>query len=122
MPGNKGFEFQRDLFSHIPQYLKKAHDPHWALGYHLHATRLIKSGRRPGNAPILFQLIQQLAGLADGQIFGHIAVKPLVHQLLRVQSIATRQAVDRLELVGRDRAAGHEAVFEIDLILIRKWS
>ena len=23
VPGNKGFEFQRDLFSHIPQYLKK---------------------------------------------------------------------------------------------------
>ena len=76
---NESSEFQRDHFSHIPQYLKKAHDPHWALGYHLHATRLIKSGRRPGNAPILFQLIQQLAGFAHGQIFGDISVKLIVH-------------------------------------------
>ena len=28
--GNKGFEFQRNLFSHIPQYLKKSPRP--ALG------------------------------------------------------------------------------------------
>jgi len=28
-----------------------------------------------------------------------------VNQLLRVQTVATRQAVDRLELVGRDSAA-----------------
>lgn len=34
---NESYEFQRDLFSHIPQYLKKAHDPHWALGFHLPA-------------------------------------------------------------------------------------
>ena len=67
--------------------------------------RLIQSGYRAGNTAILFQLIQQLAGFADGQIFGHIAVKPLVHELLRVQTVATRQAVDRLELVGRHRAA-----------------
>ena len=66
--------------------------------------RLIQSGYRAGNTAILFQLIQQLAGFADGQIFGDISVKPLVHQLLRIYPVATRQAVDRLELVGRDRA------------------
>jgi hypothetical protein len=63
--------------------------------------RLINSGCRARNTAILFQLIQQLAGFADGQIFGYISVKPLVHQLLRVDPVATRQAVDRLELVGR---------------------
>jgi hypothetical protein len=35
--GNYGFEIQRDLFSHIPQYLKKAHDPKWAVSFHLPA-------------------------------------------------------------------------------------
>ena len=49
--------------------------------------RLINSGCRASNTAILFQLIQQLAGLADGQIFGDISVKPLVHQLLRVQTL-----------------------------------
>ena len=67
--------------------------------------RLIQSGYRAGNTAILFQLIQQLAGFADGQILRHIAVKPVVHQFLRVDPVATRQAVDRLELVGRHRAA-----------------
>ena len=67
--------------------------------------RLINSGCRASNTAILLQLIQQLAGFANGQILRHISVKPLVHQLLRVQTVATRQPVDRLELVGRDRAA-----------------
>jgi hypothetical protein len=67
--------------------------------------RLINSGRRASNTAILFQLIQQLAGFPNGQIFGDISVKPLVHQLLRIDPVATRQAVDRLELIGRDRAA-----------------
>ena len=66
--------------------------------------RLINSGRRASNTAILFQLIQQLAGFPNGQIFGDISVKPLVHQLLRIDPVATRQAVDRLELVGGDRA------------------
>ena len=35
--GIKGFEFQRDLFSHNLQYLKKAHNPQWAVSFHLAA-------------------------------------------------------------------------------------
>ena len=66
--------------------------------------RLINSGCRASNTAILLQLIQQLAGFAHGQIFGDIPVKPFVNQFQWVQSIATRQAVDRLELVGGDRA------------------
>ena len=78
---------------------------------------LIQSGYRASNTAILFQLIQQLAGFADGQIFGDISVKPLVHQLLRIYPVATRQAVDRLELVGRDRAATLRLLSTIGLSL-----
>ena len=102
--GIKGFEFQRDLFSHNLQYLKKSPRPALGGELSLACRRLINSGCRAGNTAILLQLIQQLAGLADGEVLWHITVKPLVHQLLRVDPLATRQAVDRLELVGRDRA------------------
>ena len=49
---------------------------------------LIKSGYRSGKWHILLELVQQLAGLADGQIFNHIAVKPLMCQLLRIKTLA----------------------------------
>ena len=41
-----------------------------------------------GKWHILLELVQQLAGLADGQIFNHIAVKPLMCQLLRIKTLA----------------------------------
>jgi hypothetical protein len=59
--------------------------------------RLINSGCRASNTPILLQLIQQFAGFADGQIFGDISVKPLVNQFLCVQTVVpSRQQPDDL--------------------------
>ena len=102
--GNKGFEFQPDHLSHNLQYLKKSPRPALGGGLSFACRRLIYSGCRASNTAILLQLIQQLAGFADSQVFGDIAVKPLVNEFLRIYPVATRQAVDRLELVGRDRA------------------
>ena len=63
------------------------------------------SGCWPDNATILLQLIQQLASFPNGQVLRHIAVKPLVHKFLQINPLATRHSVDRLELIGGDRAA-----------------
>ena len=66
---------------------------------------LIKSGCRSGKWQILLELVQQFAGLADGQVFGRIAVKAIVDQLLPVQPTASGQTVNCIGLVGCDAAA-----------------
>jgi len=66
-------------------------------GHSFACRRLINSGRRASNTAILLQLIQQLAGFADRQVLWHITVKPLVHELLRVQTVVpSRQQPDDL--------------------------
>lgn len=57
----------------------------------------------PGNAMLLLQFIQQFAGLPDGQAFGHVAVKAIVNQLLRIQPTTSGHTINRL-LVRRDAA------------------
>jgi hypothetical protein len=80
------------LLCHPPlepyQYLKKKPTTRKGDGPIPSPPNLIKSGGRSGKWHILLELVQQFAGLADGQVFRYIAVKPLVHQLLRIKSLA----------------------------------
>lgn len=58
----------------------------------------------PGDAMLLLQFVQQFAGFADSQVFGHVAVKPLVYQFLWIQLATSGQTIDCLDLIEFDTA------------------
>ena len=84
----RSFEFRRDLFSHILQYLKKSPQPAMGDGLSFYCRRPINSGCWPDNATILFN--------SSSNCWLREWSSPLAHngQTARVQVFADRSAGD----------------------------